>query len=134
MATIWKEVVLDATPDDVWHALRNVGELHRVLVPGFVVDTHMEGDARVVTFFNGLVVKEPIVTIDEERRRVVWTAVGGVTSHYNAAAQVFPLADGSDRARFVWTVDLLPNDAAPAVAGMMDRGLEAIATTLNRHG
>jgi hypothetical protein len=39
MATIWKEVVLDATPDGVWHALRNVGEPHRVLLPGFVGST-----------------------------------------------------------------------------------------------
>ncbi|MBV9355272.1 MAG: SRPBCC family protein [Chloroflexi bacterium] len=132
MASIWKEVVLDATPDTVWQALRNVGELHRVLVPGFVLDAQMDGDARIVTFFNGLVIREPIVTIDEERRRLVWTAVGGATSHYNAAAQVFP--EGPDRVRFVWTVDLLPNGAAPAVADMMDRGLQTIATTLNRQG
>jgi carbon monoxide dehydrogenase subunit G len=132
MASIWRELELDATPDAVWQALRNVGELHRVLVPGFVVDARMEGDARVVTFFNGRVLREPIVTIDDERQRLVWTTEGAATTHYNAAAQVFP--EGRDRARFVWTVDLLPNEAAPTVAGMMDRALEAIASTLNRHG
>jgi hypothetical protein len=47
-------------------ALRDVGALHTRLVPGFVVDTRLEAGARIVTFANGMTVREQIVTVDED--------------------------------------------------------------------
>jgi len=38
-------------------------------------------------------------------------------------------ADG-DGARFIWTVDLLPDELATRVEGMMDAGIQVIRTTL----
>lgn len=32
--------------------------------------------------------------------------------------------------RFVWTADLLPNEAAPPTAEMMERGVETVKRTL----
>jgi hypothetical protein len=83
----------------------------------------MDGDARIVTFVNGAVVREPIVTIGDQERRLVWSALGGGTTHYNSSAQVFP--EGDHRSR-IWTSDLLPNEIAPTIAGMMDLGIAAI--------
>jgi hypothetical protein len=74
MASIRKEIETKARPDDVWAAIADIGALHTRLVPGFVVDTRLEPGARVVTFGNGMVVREPIVTIDGTSRRLVWTA------------------------------------------------------------
>ncbi len=54
MASIRKEVQINARPEKVWDALRDVGALHTRLVPGFVVNTRMDGNARVVTFGNGM--------------------------------------------------------------------------------
>src|SRR5947209_14139628 len=99
MACIRKEILLDASAENVWAALRDVGALHTRLVPGFVVDTRLEGDARIVTFGNGMVVRELIVDVDDEARRLVWAVVGGRFTHHNASAQVF--ADGQERSRFV---------------------------------
>jgi Polyketide cyclase / dehydrase and lipid transport len=76
MASIRKEIETKARPDDVWAAIADIGALHTRLVPGFVVDTKLEPGARVVTFDNGMVVREPIVTIDGASRRLVWTAEG----------------------------------------------------------
>src|SRR5437870_5294861 len=81
MASIWKEISTTASVDEVWAALSDVGALHTRLVPGFVVDTKLEPGARVVTFGNGMVVREAIVDIDEARRRVVWSATGGHLMH-----------------------------------------------------
>ena len=106
MATINKEVEIQASPDKVWDALRDVGALHSRLAAGFVVDTKMEGNARVVTFANGMVVREDIVAVDDAARRVAWAIIGQQFHHYNGAAQVFDHADGT---RFVWTTDLLPD-------------------------
>ena len=36
-----------------------------------------------------MTVREPIVSIDPAKMRLVWTAESQLTSHYNAAVQVF---------------------------------------------
>src|SRR3954454_18665512 len=109
MASIRKEIVTSAQPQSVWDAVRDVGALHTRLVPGFVVDTRMEPGARIVTFGNGMVIREPIVAIDEEVRRVVWSAVAEGITHYNGSAQVF--AEPGRRTKILWTADFLPDEA-----------------------
>jgi hypothetical protein len=111
----------------VWDAVRDVGAIHTRLAPGFVTDVRLEPGARVVTFANGMVARELIVTVDEAARRLVWSVVGGRMRHHNGAAQV--LDDGAGGTRFVWTADLLPDELAAPIAGMMDDGLAAIRRT-----
>jgi carbon monoxide dehydrogenase subunit G len=130
MASIRREVQIDARPQTAWAALRDVGALHHRLVPGFVTDTRLEEGARVVTFGNGMVARELIVDVDDEARRVAWSVVGSAMTHHNASAQVF--ADGAERCRFVWIADLLPNEVAPAIAAMIDEGIAVIKQTLER--
>ena len=127
MATIQKEIEIHAPPHLVWEALRDVGALHTRLAAGFVVDTKMDGNARVVTFANGMVAREDIVAVDDAARRVAWAIIGQQFVHFNGAAQVFDHPDGS---RFVWTTDLLPHEAAGNVDAMMNAGIAAIKKTL----
>ena len=129
MATIRKEIPVKASAADAWDAIRDIGALHTRLVPGFVVATTLEPGARVVTFGNGMVAREVIVDVDEERRRVVWSATGGSMTHHNASAQV--IADGG-ATRFVWIADLLPHELAPAVAAMIEQGLAVIKRTMEQ--
>jgi len=128
MASIRKEIRIAASADRVWDALRDVGALHTRLVPGFVTDTRMEGKTRVVTFGNGSVAREDIVSIDPAQRRVAWAIVGQQFHHYNGAASVE--ADPKGGSRFVWTTDLLPDEAAAQVEKMMDSGIAVIKRTL----
>ena len=130
MASIRREVHIDARPETAWDALRDVGALHRRLVPGFVTDTRLEPGARIVTFGNGMVVRELLIDVDDAQRRVAWAAVDtGQMTHHNASAQVFPDGEGC---RFVWIADLLPDSAAPAIAAMIDQGMTVIRRTLER--
>ncbi|HLX81936.1 MAG TPA: SRPBCC family protein [Burkholderiales bacterium] len=130
MASIHKEIRLAARAEDVWDAVRDVGNIHQRLCPGFLSDCRMDGpDARIVTFGNGMAVKELIIDVDDEMRRVAWSALGGRTTHYNASMQIFPEGDGC---RAVWIADLLPHDLAGAIAGMIDQGLAAMKKTLER--
>lgn len=129
MASVRKEVVTTAPSADVWDAIRDVGALHTRLVPGFVVDTKLEGSVRIVTFGNGLVIREPIVTIDADAMRLVWTAEGGMTHHYNASVQVFPEGCGS---RVVWIADFLPDSAAPTISAAIETGLAVLKKTLDK--
>jgi carbon monoxide dehydrogenase subunit G len=132
MATIHREVHIQADPEKVWSALRDVGALHTRLCPGFVIDTKMEGDARIVTFGNGRTARELIVSVDDDRRRVAWAIVGGTFVHYNGAAQVIPLPEGG--CRFIWTSDLLPNEAAPTVQAMIEAGIATVKRTQEAAG
>jgi hypothetical protein len=127
MASITKEFMIEASPDRIWDALRDFGALHTRLVPGFVTDCRLEDGARVVTFGNGLVVREVLVGIDERTRRLSYTVAGG-GGHHNASAQVF--ADGPARTRFVWITDVLPDDRAPAIDAMMEQGAAAMKKKL----
>jgi carbon monoxide dehydrogenase subunit G len=130
MASIEREISIAAHPDLVWDALRDVGALHTRLAPGFVTDTKLEPGARIVTFGNGMVAKELILSVDERRRRVAWSVVGGRLTHHNASAQVFAVGDGSTR--FVWIADLLPDELEPAIAGMIEQGLQVMKAHLEK--
>ena len=129
MASIRKEIQTSASPEDVWDAIRDIGALHTRLVPGFVVNTELRSGERIVTFGNGMTIREPIVDIDDQSRRLVWAAIGGQLTHYNASVQVFPTDNGNTR--IVWIADLLPHEAAPTISSMIDQGMAAMKKTLD---
>lgn len=130
MASIHKEIIIDADPADVWDALRDFGALHTRLVPGFVTDTRLDGDARIVTFANGSVAREVLVDIDDNRRRLVYAIKSEKLTQHSASAQVF--AESGGRSRFVWIADVLPNEVAPYMNSQMDLGAAAIQKSLGR--
>ena len=135
MASIIREITVNARPADVWDALRDFGAVHERLAPGFVIDSKLDGDdTRMITFFNGATARELRVAVDDDSRRLAYTVVEGPlqTTHHNASAQVF--IDDDDRSRFVWITDVLPDDAAVVVAEMMDRGIGVIKETLESDG
>ncbi len=127
MATLRKEIPVAGSATAVWHALRDFGQVHTKVAPGFLTDLKTDNGDRIVTFFNGLVARERLVTADDETCRLVYAVVESRASHYNAAVQVFPEGDGS---RVVWTIDLLPNELAPAIGGMMDEAAKVMRKTL----
>jgi hypothetical protein len=130
MASIHKDIPIDAHPDDVWDAVRDFGAVHHRLAPGFVTDARLEGDARIVTFHNGNVVRELKVDCDDARRRLVYAVISERVRHYSASVQVVP--DGEASTRMIWIVDVLPNEIAPYIAGQMDRGVLAMQKALGR--
>jgi len=130
VASICKDILLDADPDDVWAAISDVGAAHERLVPGVLVDTRLDGNARIVTFANGLVARELIVTLDHDARRFVYASVGGRAAHHNASFQVF--ADGARRTRLVWITDVLPDELAEPIRQNVELGAAAMKRTLER--
>jgi uncharacterized protein YndB with AHSA1/START domain len=128
VAAIRKEIQIDAAPEQVWDALRDWGAIHERLVPGFVVDAELDGEDRIVTFFNGATAREVLIDLDDEQKRLVWSVVDGPYTHHNGAAQVF--SDGEGGSRFVWIADLLPDEAGPPTSEMMERGVQTVKQTL----
>ena len=113
MASIHKDIPIDAHPDDVWAAVRDFGAVHKRLAPGFVLDARLDGDARIVTFANGTVARELLVDCDDARRRLVYAVISERVKQHSASVQV--LADGDTRSRLIWIVDVLPNEIAPYI-------------------
>jgi Polyketide cyclase / dehydrase and lipid transport len=130
MASIRREIVIEASRESVWDAVADWGALDRRLAPGFVTDCRVEDRDRVVTFFNGSIVRERIVDCDHASHRLAWSIVDGPYEHHNGSAEV--MADGASRARFVWTTDLLPDELADGTTQMMEQGLNAVARTLGK--
>jgi carbon monoxide dehydrogenase subunit G len=128
MASIHREIPIEAPPDNVWEAVRDFGAVHQRLAPGFVIDARLEGEARIVTFHNGTVAREVLVDCDEARRRLVYAIVSERVAHYNASVQVF--SDGKARTRLSWVVDVLPNEIAPYIASQMDLAVLAMQEAL----
>jgi hypothetical protein len=130
MASIHKDIPIDARPEDAWAAVADFGAVHRRLVPGFVLDARLDGDARIVTFANGAVARELLVDCDHARRRLVYAVISERVKQHSASVQVF--ADGEARSRLVWIVDFLPNEMAPYMDAQMDQAALAMRQALGR--
>ena len=127
MTTLIQTIDVDLPAQAAWQRVREFGQAHR-LFAGVLKDCTLEGDSRVVTFANGMVVRERLLGIDEAHRRIAYTASGGRTTHHNASLQV--MEAGAARCRVVWTLDFLPDEVAPAIGGLVAAGSAALKKSL----
>lgn len=135
IASIRHEVVVARSAAVVWDVLRDVGSVHRRLLPGRVQDVSVDGDVRTLTMPDGHVVQELIVAVDEDARRLAYAVVKGSRPplrHHHASFQVFP--EGAACSRLVWITDILPSSHADVVQARTMRGLEEMKQTLENHG
>jgi len=130
MASIRKEIVLDAPAARVWDAVRDFGAVHTRVAPGFVVDCTLEADARIVTFANGTSARESLVDLDDEHRRLVYAVRSERVLHYNASVQV--VAENERRCRLIWIVDVLPNEIEGYIRRQMDEAGRVMQVALER--
>ncbi len=132
MARICETIAIAAPPAALWAALADIGALHDRVVPGMVVDTQLEQDGavRIVTFADGTVLHEDIVSLDQSRRELVWTAKGGPWTHHNASLTVTDRADGGGNV--TWTADVLPHSAGEIIAGFVVAGLQTMKAHYER--
>ena len=127
MASITKDIPLAVDAATAWTAIRDVGRPHLVF-RGVLTDARIDGDDRIVTFANGMVVRERIVDLDDTARRLAYSVVDGPFTHHHATFTVSAEPDGTSR--LTWVADLLPDEVAPMVEDLMDQGASAAATTL----
>jgi polyketide cyclase/dehydrase/lipid transport protein len=127
MASITRKIHLRVAAEVAWAAVRDVGAVDLKLVPGLVSRVGLKSGLRHVVFANGLEIDELIVTIDEAARRLVY-AVQNRAQHHQASMQV--LSGDEAGCDFVWTTDVLPDDAASRFAVVMDEALPIIKRTI----
>jgi len=130
MASVQKHIPLAAPASEVWDAVRDFGALHTRLVPGFVLDTRLDGEARIVNFANGTVARELLVDCDDARKRLVYAVISERMKQHSASVQV--IADSEARCRLVWIVDVLPHEIAPYIDGQMDLAAAAMQRAFDK--
>ena len=128
MSSIHEEIEVEVAPDKAWAALRQVGDAHRLFAP-VLAGSELNGDTRTVRFTNGMVARERILDVDDDRRRVSYTAVDvpGMTYHH-ASMQVVESSPG--RCLFVWITDFLPHELAGSLQPLIDEGTLALKHNL----
>lgn len=126
MATVRKTVAINRSANDVWDAVSDAGQLHTRVAPGMVVDTRLEddGEVRIVTFANAVVLRELMISNDAETMRLAWSAQSEHWTHHNASLQIF--STGDDQCEAVWTADVLPHAAAVLMDQFLTAGLGAM--------
>ena len=128
MASIHKQVAVEVGADEAWAALRLVGEAHKLFAP-VLVDGHLEGEIRTVHFANGMVARERIIDVDDERRRVAYSAVDSPgMAYHHASMQVVDAGPG--RCQFIWTTDFLPAGIRGNLTPLIEQGARALKNNL----
>jgi hypothetical protein len=123
MASIHTEFIVEADAARVWKTVGDWANGPADMARGHVVSSNAQGSLRVVTFADGRIARERLVTRDDVARRIVYSVIGDTVrpDHDNAVMQI--VADGADRCRFVWSRDLLPDELAePFLAAMREAG------------
>ncbi len=128
MASIQKEFDVGSPAHDVWDAVRDFGAVHTRLAPGFVTNAVMDGDSRLVTFSNGTSARELLVDCDGAKRRLVYAVISERIKQHSASVQILENDDG--RSKFIWIVDVLPNEIAPYISEQMDLSVAAMKKKL----
>ena len=134
MATIIHAIDVACDAAAAWDAVRDVGEIHRRLAPGMVTECVILADTapvvRLVTFADGMQLRETIVSSDDAMQRLVWKIDDAAVEHHNGSLQV--VAQGADACRVTWVADVLPDALAVPFGALMQAGLATMAATLGR--
>ncbi|MFI2285562.1 SRPBCC family protein [Nocardia beijingensis] len=130
MTAIRHEIVIGASPGHIWDVVRDVGAVHRRLLPGRVVETRLDGAERWLTFPDGHVIRELIVSIDDEARRLAYSVLEGARPALEYHHASFEVRAEGERGRLIWITDVLPESAAPEVRVRTEYGLAEMKRTI----
>ena len=130
MASIRTEFPIDVDASRVWQVIGDWADGPVRMARGLVVSSDAEGTVRVVTFADGMIARERLVTRENDARRIVYSMVGDTVrpEHDNAVMQIVP--EGADRCRFIWTRDVLPDELAESLRAAMEDAGAVIKRTL----
>ena len=121
MASVIREIVIDAPPEKVWAVVGDFADGPMRMSAGAFVDCRMdEPDVRTLTFADGTSASERLIARDEHARRIVWGWVADDrVEHDNTSMQVF--TENKTQSRLVWIHDTLPDELTGWLAAAMDQ-------------
>lgn len=130
MATVAVETFVDVPAEQAWAAIADVGAVHRRLLPGRVAAAEIDGDFRILTMPNGARIRELIISIDHDLRRMAYSVIEGQALPLTYHQAAFQVVEADGRTRIVWTTDVLPHALAGAVRARVERGIVEMRAVL----
>lgn len=130
MATVSVDTFVDVPADQAWEAIADVGAVHERLLPGRVAAVELDGDVRILTMPNGARVRELIIAVDHELRRMAYSVIEGQAMPLTYHHAAFQVVEAAGRTRIIWTTDVLPHTLAAAVQARVERGILEMKTVL----
>lgn len=123
MAVIEKTIEIDASPDDVWAVVGDVGAIASWLPA--IAQSSSSGGTRHCTMENGGALYEEITLRDDEARRYEYRIIDSPMplEHHLASMSVEGSNGGS---RVTWTTEVAPDELAGAMEPILDDGLQAL--------
>jgi hypothetical protein len=128
MPSIHRDAVIDVGAEVAWAALREVGNARECFAP-VLADSREADGVRTVVFANGMEVRERILDVCDDARRVAYAAIDVPGLAYHHASMQVEIA-GPGRCRFVWITDVLPAEAVATIAPLIEQGTAALKHNL----
>lgn len=133
MSTVFQRRRLHVAPDSAWARLADLEGVHELV--SFLASAEVDGTTRVCRIAEGAPVegtlRETILSVDPELRRVAYSIVDGPFGFSHHAASMQIIEEGAE-IWFVWTTDVLPDSIAARMAPIFDEEADHIALQLQR--
>lgn len=129
MATVHKQFKIDAPADQVWAKMSDLSGVHFLF--GMLENATLDGDTRTCTIAEGGELKELMVSVDPELKRLVYSIVESPFgfSFHSASWQAIPDGEGTI---FEWYTDVKPDAAASMLVDVIDNERENIIRGLSQ--
>ncbi len=126
MATVHRTLELSSAPDEAWAKIADVGAVNQILP--FLGEVTVQGDRRTCSLGEATL-DELIVSIDPDRRRLVYAIVGGPFefTHHSASMQITPRGNGCV---LDWNHDFKPDDREPMLLEALEPAVAALRETI----
>ncbi|MEM7762362.1 MAG: SRPBCC family protein [Cyanobacteria bacterium P01_A01_bin.40] len=128
MASIYKQFQINAPSDRVWSKMSDLGEVHGLL--GMLTDAKINGDTRICKTQSGNSLKELIISVDSEHKRMVYAITESPFNFEFHVASWQAIPDG-DSIIFEWYTDLKPDNLAETIEIIIDGAQENIINGLS---
>ncbi len=128
MATVRREVRINAPADEVWALLGDPAAIPKWF-PG-IVDATVDGKTRVITTASGLPIPEEIVTLDPILRRFQYRVQLPVVRSHLGTIDVFALGDGTSLVSY--GTDAEPDTFALVIGGATGPALQQCKRLLEK--
>lgn len=127
MASITKTIPARGGAAKAWEKISDIGAVDKLV--SLITSCALDGDTRLCTLPDGQAIKERIISVDHDARRVVYTVTDGpLPLEFHCAAVQVTEADSG--AEVTWTVDVKPDEIAGPLSDMMDGAAQSMSEAL----
>jgi len=128
MATLFMTSRLPVSVEQAWRRVAAVGQVHDILP--VVTSCSVEGDQRACLLANGAHLKEKIISIDDDLKRLAYSVIDSPFGLEYHAASMQIVADGQG-SRINWTTDFKPDQLKELLTPMLEQMFVQISERLS---